>query len=207
MFFLSERTRLAVTAAAILPSALATASSVRLGARCVVLITSSRSTNVCCFHRVQQGKETKEFQDLVKQMLSDMKIFKQLLRKSLNLIQGMEMMNQVYFQDINIPLFQFNPTVCCVICINSPRVTCKQLGVLGAVVALVKQIISHKNHWPFFSGENGSEENCPESSSLSSALCKRSSFIALRRAIYSSTIQVDILHMNMSQYSWTRVLF
>ena len=28
-------------------------------------------------------------------MLSDMKIFKQLLRKSLNLIQGMEMMNQV----------------------------------------------------------------------------------------------------------------
>ena len=105
MFFLSERTRLAVTAAAILPSALATASSVRLGARCVsVLITSSRFTNVCCFHRVQQGKETKEFQDLVKQMLSDMKIFKQLLRKSLNLIQGMEMMNQVYFQDINIQL-------------------------------------------------------------------------------------------------------
>ena len=33
MFFLSERTRLAATAAAILPSALATASSVRLGAR------------------------------------------------------------------------------------------------------------------------------------------------------------------------------
>merc|ERR1719234_137473 len=36
----------------------------------------------------------------------------------------------------------------------------------------------------------GSGENCPESSSLSSALCKRSSFIALRRAIYSSTIQI-----------------
>ena len=53
---------------------------------------------------MQQGKETKEFQDLVKQMLSDMKIFKQLLRKSLNLIQGMEMMNQVYFQDNNIQL-------------------------------------------------------------------------------------------------------
>ena len=33
VFFLSERTRLAATAAAILPSALATASSVRLGAR------------------------------------------------------------------------------------------------------------------------------------------------------------------------------
>ena len=65
------------------------------------------------------------------------------------------------------------------------------------------------------SGENGgSEDNCPESSSLSSALCKRSSFIALRRAIYSSTIQVDILHMlNMSHASvlrsgaWTWVLF
>ena len=33
VFFLSERTRLAATAAAILPSALATASSVRIGAR------------------------------------------------------------------------------------------------------------------------------------------------------------------------------
>ena len=33
VFFFSERTRLAATAAAILPSALATASSVRLGAR------------------------------------------------------------------------------------------------------------------------------------------------------------------------------
>ena len=49
------------------------------------------------------------------------------------------------------------------------------------------------------SGENGgSEENCPESSSLSSALCKRSSFIALRRAIYSSTIQV--LHFQSVEY-------
>merc|ERR1719318_495739 len=36
--------------------------------------------------------------------------------------------------------------------------------------------------------ENG--ENCPGGSSLSAALCKRSSFIALRRAIYSSTIQI-----------------
>ena len=33
-------------------------------------------------------------------MLSDMKIFKQLLRKSLNLIQGMEMMNQVNLSSI-----------------------------------------------------------------------------------------------------------
>ena len=111
VFFLSERTRLAATAAAILPSALATASSVRLGARWVCLSRPPQTlpmTQICCFHRVQQGKETKEFQDLVKQMLSDMKIFKQLLRKSLNLIQGMEMMNQVlhtvYFQDINFPL-------------------------------------------------------------------------------------------------------
>ena len=43
---------------------------------------------------------------------------------------------------------------------------------------------------PISGGNDGSEENYPESSSLSSALCKRSSFIALRRAIYSSTIQV-----------------
>ena len=33
---------------------------------------------------------------MIKQMLGDMKQFKMVLRKSLNLIQGMEMMNQGY---------------------------------------------------------------------------------------------------------------
>merc|ERR550532_1537294 len=39
-------------------------------------------------------------------------------------------------------------------------------------------------------GLDDGEESPAEASSLSSALCKRSSFIALRRAIYSSTIQI-----------------
>ena len=42
-------------------------------------------------------------------------------------------------------------------------------------------------------GLDDGEESPAEASSLSSALCKRSSFIALRRAIYSSTIQVKQL--------------
>ena len=97
----------------------------------------------------------------------------------------------------------------CLCHINWPRVTCKQLGVSGAVVAMVKQIIISQKSLALFSGENGSEENCPESSSLSSALCKRSSFIALRRAIYSSTIQVDIMsHASvLCSGGWNRVLF
>lgn len=127
VFFFSERTRLATTAAAVLPSALATVTSLRLGAR------------------VQQRRESKEFEELVKQMLGDMKIFKQLLRKSLNLIQGMEMMNQGYMYAVN----QNRPV------------------------------------------ENGDVKPSQyEESQLSKALCKRSSFIALRRAIYSSTLQI-----------------
>ena len=37
---------------------------------------------------------------MIKQMLGDMKHFKMILRKSLNLIQGMEMMNQGYINNI-----------------------------------------------------------------------------------------------------------
>ena len=76
VFFFSERTRTAVTAAAVLPTALAAASSVRIG------------------NKVCQSREAEEFKRMIKQMLSDMKQFKMVLRKSLNLIQGMEMMNQ-----------------------------------------------------------------------------------------------------------------
>ena len=78
VFFFSERTRAAVTAAAVLPTALAAASTVRIGSR------------VC------HSREAEEFKRMIKQMLGDMKQFKMVLRKSLNLIQGMEMMNQGY---------------------------------------------------------------------------------------------------------------
>ena len=67
-----------MTAAAVLPSAMAAASSLRIGSR------------------VSQSREAEEFKRMIKQMLGDMKQFKMVLRKSLNLIQGMEMMNQGY---------------------------------------------------------------------------------------------------------------
>ena len=67
-----------MTAAAVLPTAMAAASSLRIGSR------------------VSQSREAEEFKRMIKQMLGDMKQFKMVLRKSLNLIQGMEMMNQGY---------------------------------------------------------------------------------------------------------------
>ena len=65
-------------------------------------------------------------------MLSDMKIFKQLLRKSLNLIQGMEMMNQVNLSSI-FTILELYPL--------SSRAICKQLVVLVVVVDMVSLII------------------------------------------------------------------
>ena len=66
-------------------------------------------------------------------MLSDMKIFKQLLRKSLNLIQGMEMMNQV----ICLQYLLFSSFILYL----SSRAICKQLVVLVVVVDMVSLII------------------------------------------------------------------
>ena len=127
VFFFSEKTRVAVTAAAVLPSALATVSSLRIGAK------------------VSQSLETEEFKEMVKQMLGDMKQFKMVLRKSLNLIQGMEMMNQGYMNALS----------------NS---------------------------------EEGEGTSAGEESKLSKALCKRSSFISLRRAIYTHTVQIILVY-------------
>ena len=45
---------------------------------------------------MSHSREAEEFKKMIKQMLGDMKQFKMVLRKSLNLIQGMEMMNQGY---------------------------------------------------------------------------------------------------------------
>ena len=78
VFFLSERTRAAAAAAAIFPSAVAAMSSIRIGAK------------------VQSNSEAEQFKELLRHLICNMKTFKQLLRKSLNLIQGMEMMNQGY---------------------------------------------------------------------------------------------------------------
>jgi len=127
VFFLSEKTRMTATAAAILPSALAAVSSVRIGTK------------------VKNNQEANHFQDMIKQMLCDMKMFKQLLRKSLSLIQGMEMMNQGYMYAVN------------------------------------RQ-------------SSGPGPSSIEESQLSKALCKRSSFIALRRAIYTNTVQLIVVY-------------
>ena len=124
VFFFSDRTRVAVTAAAVLPSALATVSSLRIGTR------------------VGHSREAEEFRNMVKKMLEDMQQFKVVLRKSLNLIQGMEMMNNGYMQ------------------------------------------MNGKNN------ETEAGTNSGEESELSKALCRRSSFIPLRRAMYSQTVQI-----------------
>ena len=94
-------------------------------------------------------------------MLADMKVYKQLLRKALNLIQGMEMMNQV--------LDSVSSTL--LLLLHSPP-----QGYMHAVGG--------------GGGGEGGGSSPTGPSPLTSALCKRSSFIALRRAIYTSTIQV-----------------
>ena len=78
-------------------------------------------------------------------MLGDMKQFKMVLRKSLNLIQGMEMMNQGYMHAVNYKQKEQGPST-------------------------------------------------GEESKLSKALCKRSSFISLRRAVYTHTVQIILVY-------------
>ena len=87
--FLSRSYRLATTVAAVLPTALAAFSTVRSR-------SSKSNTDDDC------SDESKEqFLKLVDLLLSDMKLFKQMVRKSLNLIQGMELMNAGYHFAIN----------------------------------------------------------------------------------------------------------
>ena len=81
---------------------------------------------------------------MIKQMLCDMKHFKMILRKSLNLIQGMEVMNQGY---INLA---------------------SQYG----------------------QSSNGTESGSETEDKLSKTLCQRSSFMSLRRAIYTQAVQM-----------------
>jgi len=139
VFFLSERTRAVAAAAAVLPSAMAAMSSIRLGSK------------------VKSNSEAEQFKELLRHLISNMKTYKQLLRKSLNLIQGMEMMNQGYLMSMN------------------------QLA-----AAQPPQ-------------ENQEGGTAVEESKLSQALCKRSSFIDLRRAIYSCTVQIIVVYRESIQ--------
>ncbi len=86
VLFLSERTQLAAAVAAALPTALAMATAVT-GA-----LADDESTKAA---EKLEG-ERRQFEALVDQLLEDMKSFKQLVRKSLNLLQGMELMQSGY---------------------------------------------------------------------------------------------------------------
>jgi hypothetical protein len=75
VLYLSEKAKAATAAAAILPAAMAAMTSVRIGTK------------------VNQDSESEHFHQIINLLLSDMKHFKQLVRKSLNLLQGMEMVS------------------------------------------------------------------------------------------------------------------
>ena len=61
-----------------------------------LLFRSGSSANASSLH-----KDSAEFQRLIEQLLTDMKLFKQLVRKSLNLLQGMELMHSGYMFAVN----------------------------------------------------------------------------------------------------------
>jgi len=77
VMFLSERTRLAATLCSVLPAAAAAASSAQNSSRKAAEVKEAL-------------KDNDLFKEVVDGMLTDMNAFKQTVRKSLNLLQGME---------------------------------------------------------------------------------------------------------------------
>ena len=84
VLYLTERTRLAATAAAVLPTALAA-------------LAAAKEKREEHLDKMQE----EQFLQLIEQMLVDMKTFKHLVRKSLNLLQGMELMHSGYLFAVN----------------------------------------------------------------------------------------------------------
>lgn len=84
---MSERTRAvgAAAAAALLPTALAfgTASTTRMSTK------------------ISEEQEKSNFDNLIKRLLGDMQLFKKLVRKCLNLLQGMELIHAGHLFAIN----------------------------------------------------------------------------------------------------------
>ena len=156
VFFFSERTRSAVAAASVLPTALAAASSVRIGTkvRGLFYFILPKNPDPSLTFQVRRNEETEEFKKMIKQMLGDMKHFKMILRKSLNLIQGMEMMNQGYINNIA----------------SNYDGRCS----------------------------NGTDNGAASEDKLSKTLCQRSSFMSLRRAIYTQAVQmISVYRLNL----------
>ena len=83
VLYLSEKAKAATAAAALVPTALAAMTSVRIG------------------RKVQNDTDSEHFHQIIELLLSDMKRFKQLVRKSLNLLQGMEMITQGNFLSVD----------------------------------------------------------------------------------------------------------
>ena len=83
VLYLSEKAKAATAAAALLPTALAAMTSVRIG------------------NKVSEDQDSEHFHQIVELLLSDMKRFKQLVRKSLNLLQGMEVITQGNFLSVD----------------------------------------------------------------------------------------------------------
>ena len=83
VLYLSEKAKAATAAAALVPTALAAMTSVRIG------------------NKVQSDKDAEHFHQIIELLLNDMKRFKQLVRKSLNLLQGMEVITQGNFLSVD----------------------------------------------------------------------------------------------------------
>ena len=83
VLYLSEKAKAATAAAALVPTALAAMTSVRIGSK------------------VQNESDAEHFHQIIDLLLNDMKRFKQLVRKSLNLLQGMEMITQGNFLSVD----------------------------------------------------------------------------------------------------------
>ena len=84
VYYLSERTKLAAAMASIIPSTLAALSALRNAK-----------------NQPETDLKEEEFQRLIDQLLTDMKEFKKLIRKSLNLLQGMEIISSGYLLYVN----------------------------------------------------------------------------------------------------------
>ena len=91
VMYLSERTRMAATAAAVLPTAIAALAALRGSTGGKGKATGEEGID----------KGDKQLEELVTQMLADMKLFRQLIRKTLNLLQGMELMHSGYTLAVN----------------------------------------------------------------------------------------------------------
>ncbi len=147
VLYLSEKAKAATAAAAILPTAIAAMTSVRIGTK------------------VSQDKESEHFHSLIELLLGDMKQFKHLVRRSLNLLQGMEMVSSGHYLSVD-------PTT-------------------GASSATNKATSFGANaNGNGHGASGGSGESNYQTTKLAKALEGRTTFPALRTAAYKCTVQI-----------------